>query len=79
MLLLICVCVGGDEQRNLGMGNVKVPYDVPAAEKIRDALAKAMYEKLFLWIVRKLNEGLTGLSSKKDGGGARNKVQRVLL
>lgn len=38
--------------------NFEVPYNVAQATAVRDALAKAIYDKLFDWIVVKLNVSL---------------------
>ena len=35
-----------------------IPYNITQATAVRDALAKAIYDKLFNWIVKKLNESL---------------------
>uniref|UniRef100_A0A915PTP0 Myosin motor domain-containing protein n=1 Tax=Setaria digitata TaxID=48799 RepID=A0A915PTP0_9BILA len=50
-------------------------HDVNAAEYTRDALAKAIYERLFTWIVDKINQAI---NVDKNENGSRNSVIGVL-
>ena len=42
-----------------------VPLNVPQASSVRDALAKAIFDKLFDWIVERVNKAMQTNTSKK--------------
>lgn len=46
--------------RNIGNKEIKSPLDEENCEALRDTMAKYLYDRLFAWIIRKLNLGLKG-------------------